>query len=135
MVSHCYTFNTRYKKDVSRNGTKCWIKEVVNIARNPQHDLITVHFEDGYITECYRDELIQTEIMGMDKVWKYEVDRQAIGIVFANSELDAIEKVVASYKKHNDEICPADVEVVKATESGGYFSDCPDILEVCYIDD
>ena len=66
----------------------------------------------------------------MADIWIYVVEQQSKGIVIANSEFEAIEKVVEAYKKHNDEICPADVEVVKSTESEGWFSDCPDMLEV-----
>lgn len=66
----------------------------------------------------------------MDNIWIYVVEQQAKGMVIASSEYEAIEKVVASYKKHDDEICPADVEVVKAIYTDGWKSDCPDMLEI-----
>lgn len=66
----------------------------------------------------------------MNNIWIYVVEQQAKGIVIANSEYEAIEKVVISYKKHDDDICPADVQVVKATETDGWKADCPDMLEI-----
>ena len=51
-------FNTKFVKDNERNGQKCWITEVTHVARNSQQDLVIVRFEDGYTTECYRNELL-----------------------------------------------------------------------------
>lgn len=50
----------------------------------------------------------------MDNIWIYE----------------AIEKVVDLYKKYDDEVCPANVKIVKAIYTNGWKLDCPDILEV-----
>ena len=58
MVSDCYIFNTKFVKNNERNGQKCWITEVTHVARNIQQDLVIVRFEDGYTTECYRNELL-----------------------------------------------------------------------------
>ena len=58
MVSDCYIFNTKFVQDNERNGQKCWITEVTRVARNSQQDLVIVRFEDGYTTECYRNELL-----------------------------------------------------------------------------
>ena len=66
----------------------------------------------------------------MNNIWVYVVGQQSKGIVTANSEYEAIEKVVASYKKYNDDICPSYVQVVKATDTYGWKSNCPDILEI-----
>lgn len=66
----------------------------------------------------------------MNNIWLYTVERQAKGIVIASSELEAIETIVASYKKHDDDICPADVQVIKATETDGWKADCPEMLEI-----
>lgn len=66
----------------------------------------------------------------MNNIWIYVVEQQSKGIVIADSEYEAIEKVVESYKKHDDDICPAYVQVVKATETDGWKSDYPDMLEV-----
>lgn len=66
----------------------------------------------------------------MENIWVYIVEQQAKGIVVADNEYEAIEKIVASYKKHNDDICPAYVHVFKATETDGWKADCPDMLEV-----
>lgn len=69
----------------------------------------------------------------MENIWIYEVEQQAKGIVVADSEYNAIEKVVASYKKHKDDICPADIIIVKFNKSDGWFKDSPDVLEVTNI--
>lgn len=66
----------------------------------------------------------------MSNIWVYVIEQQAKGIVIANSKYEAIEKVVLSYKKHNDDICPACVQVIKATETDGWKSDCSDMLEI-----
>ena len=58
MTSDCYIFNTKFVKDMDRNGQKCWITEVRCVARNSQQDLVIVRFEDGHTTECYRCELV-----------------------------------------------------------------------------
>ena len=47
-----------FVKDNERNGRKCWITEVTHVSRNSQQDLVIVRFEDGYTTECYRNELL-----------------------------------------------------------------------------
>ncbi len=66
----------------------------------------------------------------MDNIWIYVVKEQAKGIVIANSEQEAIGTVVASYKKHSDDICPGCVHVVKATDTDGWKTDCPEMLEI-----
>lgn len=66
----------------------------------------------------------------MNNVWVYIVEQQSKGIVYADSENEAIEKVVTSYAKHNDKIQPNCVQVYKATETEGWKSDCPDMLEI-----
>lgn len=65
----------------------------------------------------------------MNNIWVCIVEQQAKGIVISNSEYEAIEKVVASYEKHDD-ICPAYVQVVKATDTDGWKADCPEMLEI-----
>ena len=66
----------------------------------------------------------------MNNIWIYVAKQYAKGIVIAENELEALEKVVILYKKYNNNICSTDIQVVKATDTYGWESDCPDILEI-----
>lgn len=52
-----YIFNTKFAHDMSKNGQKCRLKEVVCEARNRNEDLVLVEFENGEQIECYRYEI------------------------------------------------------------------------------
>lgn len=95
---------------------------------------IYIEIEDGIVQSVYSDENMIVNIIDHDRISEeeevYEVEQQSKGIVIANSESEAVEKVAASYGKHGDDICPSDIKVLKAVNTDGWFKDCPDMLEV-----
>ena len=64
-------------------------------------------------------------------IWKYKLEHGGNGIVFAENESEAIERVVEAYTKHGGgeggfsedvTICPID--------ANAWFADCPYVLEI-----
>ena len=69
----------------------------------------------------------------MNKIWVYtiEIDKNTRkGIVIADSEYDAIEKVVDAYKRYGFEVYPADVQAVKSIYTDGWNGNCTGLLEI-----
>ena len=62
----------------------------------------------------------------------YRIEDLAIGIVKAEAERDAREKVEAAYLKHNDCYDPERdvIEIKEIAEDDSWFSDHPDVVEV-----
>lgn len=68
-------------------------------------------------------------------LYKYRFDG-IMGIVVANSEADAKEKVIKSYENHGfREYHFFDLEVMRIEEGWGYFSDSSDVLEICSVEE
>ena len=67
----------------------------------------------------------------MENMWLYEFDG-AKGIVIAESEDEAKRKVNEAYRKHASGYCSfIEVYVKPVMGSGSWFSDSPDVVEVC----
>lgn len=69
----------------------------------------------------------------MKNIWIYEVHDQCYGIVKANNRKEAEEKVREAYRKHDTGWWDASRTVIIKSihEDNNWFSDCPDVLEVC----
>lgn len=70
--------------------------------------------------------------MDITNLYAYRIEVLAVGIVKADSESDAREKVKAAYLKHNDCYDPERdfIELKEITENDSWFSDNPDVVEV-----
>ena len=70
----------------------------------------------------------------MNNIWRYVIeDGGAGGIVIANSEQDAKDKLITAYTKHGygEDFDFSEMIVWMANNDDGYMSDCLDVLE-CY---
>ena len=68
----------------------------------------------------------------MEDIWLYEVLGISWGIVKADTEEEAEQKVREAYKKHSinfDEYIPI---IIRPKTESNWFADCPDVLEVYY---
>lgn len=67
----------------------------------------------------------------MENIWLYEILGESWGVVIAKDKNEAEEKVRNAYEKHDslyDENRPI---IIKSKEdTGNWFSDSPDVLEV-----
>lgn len=70
--------------------------------------------------------------MDVDKIWIYTVADCGRGVVIADDEDEAKERVLNAYVNHCTEFDPehAIVKIVKALENNNVFSDCPYVIEV-----
>jgi len=64
----------------------------------------------------------------LNELYIYKIPDLAIGVVKANSENEAIEKVSSAYSKHNT--CFNDNEIIIIRTDNCWFSDSPDVFEV-----
>jgi len=64
----------------------------------------------------------------LKELYIYKIQNYATGVVKANSENEAIEKVSSAYSKHS--ICFGNDEIIITMTDGYWFSDSPDVLEV-----
>lgn len=67
-----------------------------------------------------------------DKIWIYTVKDCARGVVIADDDEEAKEKVLNAYMSHYTEFDPeyATIQINKAVENNNVFSDCPYVIEV-----
>lgn len=70
--------------------------------------------------------------MDITNLYAYRIEELAVGIVNADSEADAREKVKAAYLKHNDCFDSERdfIELKEIAEDDSWFSDHPDVVEV-----
>ena len=70
--------------------------------------------------------------MDITNLYAYRIEKLTVGIVMAESESEAREKVNAAYLKHND--CFDSeidfIELKKIVENDSWFSDNPDVIEI-----
>ena len=64
-------------------------------------------------------------------VWKYILEQGGVGIVLAENESEAINKVYLAYSDHNGNE-PFGEEITVRPIENGWFLDHPDVIEVCY---
>ena len=67
-----------------------------------------------------------------DKIWIYTVEDCGRGVVIADDDEEAKEKVLNAYVSHYTEFDPeyATIQINKAVENNNVFSDCPYVIEV-----
>lgn len=67
-----------------------------------------------------------------DKIWIYTVKDCGRGVVIADDDEEAKEKVLNAYVSHYTEFDPeyATIQINKAVENNNVFSDCPYVIEV-----
>lgn len=66
----------------------------------------------------------------MDNIFIYDID-DTRGIVLANTEIEAKEKVIKAYQNSGyREYDFSGIKIYKAIESDGYLTKYPDVLEV-----
>lgn len=70
--------------------------------------------------------------MDVNKIWIYTVEYCGIGVVIADSEEEAKEKVIEAYLKHYTEFEPECTKIMikNAVEDNNVFPDCYDVIEV-----
>ena len=64
-------------------------------------------------------------------LWKYALEQGGNGIVFADNEAEAIERVVEAYTKHGG--CEGGFSedvTVYPIDTNAWFADCPNVLEI-----
>lgn len=67
----------------------------------------------------------------MENIYLYEILNESWGIVIAESAKDAEIKIIAAYTKHDSDYHEeTPISIKKATMSGNWFADSPDVLEV-----
>lgn len=81
-------------------------------------------FGEAKIIEEYEKRIEKEKV-----IWTYQLEQGGFGIVFAESAMEAINKVSAAYNDHygGGEFTES-IKVEKL--EGGYFSDHPDVIEV-----
>lgn len=71
-------------------------------------------------------------MLDITKLYAYRIEELAVGIVKAESYVNAREKVKAAYLKHNDCFDSERdfIELKEIAENDSWFSDNPDVIEV-----
>lgn len=71
-------------------------------------------------------------MLDITNLYAYRIEELAVGIVNADSEADAREKVKAAYLKHNNCYNPERdvIEIKEIAEDDSWFSDHPDVIEI-----
>lgn len=62
-------------------------------------------------------------------IWKYSIEQGGTGIVFADNEIEAINKVRSAYGDHSSREGFTEEVIVKHIENG-WFADHPDVIEL-----
>lgn len=103
-----------------------------------EHGLLNEDKETEYVYQMICNLLSINESYGkhdfklLDKIWIYTVEDCGRGVVIADDEEEAIERVLDAYMNHYSEFDPeyAVIQIGKAIENNNVFSDCPYVIEV-----